>query len=381
MVVSENMPKKRTTVDFIHQNGYDAEVHYALTEDGYILTLQRIVKNDPKLPKERPPLLMVHGLQSCAINYVAYLGKDSLAFMMADRGYDVWLGNVRGTPDSMNHTSIDVQKNPKEYWDFSIHKIGYYDTPAMIDYILKKTGFSKLFYQGHSQGGTILFIMGSTRPEYNKKIALASLFAAVATLKYADNQFFIGASKNWRSLRAITSTLGIYQVPGNGAIKAFCQFTGRISGLRLLCRSYLFLTAGYEDNDQLDLKLLPDIFVNFPASASMQQIFHFLQIFDTGKFRQYDYGEEKNIELYGSPEPPAYDPKLITAPIAYYYGENDCFTTPEDVKYWTDQLPNVVLLHKVPYKKFNHIDFLIAKDIVPLLHNTVADTIEKYTER
>lgn len=64
----------------------------------------------------------------------------------------------------------------------SWHEIGYYDLPAMIDYILKKTGHSQLYYIGHSQGTTSFYVMGSERPEYNAKIKAMINLAPVAFL-------------------------------------------------------------------------------------------------------------------------------------------------------------------------------------------------------
>ena len=59
--------------------------------------------------------------------------------------------------------------------------MGYYDIPATIDYIIAITG-EKLYYIGHSMGTTILFVMTSTRPEYNAKLRLAFALAPVAFL-------------------------------------------------------------------------------------------------------------------------------------------------------------------------------------------------------
>lgn len=72
------------------------------------------------------------------------------AYKLADAGYDVWMGNARGTEASREHVLLDPKE--KEFWSFSWHEIGYYDLPACIDHILNATNHEKLFYIGYSQG-------------------------------------------------------------------------------------------------------------------------------------------------------------------------------------------------------------------------------------
>lgn len=48
-----------------------------------------------------------------------------------------------------------------------------------------------------------------------------------------------------------------------------------------------------------------------------------------GGFAQYDYGPERNKEIYGSEKPPQYNLSKILAPVAVYYGENDVLITNE----------------------------------------------------
>lgn len=72
-----------------------------------------------------------------------------LAYKLYDLGYDVWMGNCRGNRYSRNHIYLDPDH--KDFWDFSFHELGNMDAPAMLDYILTKTGFEKAHYVGHSQ--------------------------------------------------------------------------------------------------------------------------------------------------------------------------------------------------------------------------------------
>lgn len=51
------------------------------------------------------------------------------AFRLVTHGYDVWLGNQRGTKHSLGHETLNYKKN-KAYWEFSFTGIGLYDAPA-----------------------------------------------------------------------------------------------------------------------------------------------------------------------------------------------------------------------------------------------------------
>ena len=55
---------------------------------------------------------------------------------------------------------------------------------------------------------------------------------------------------------------------------------------------------------------------------SLKQGLHFIQLSNSGYFRQYDYFEE-NTAHYNSSEPPDYNISSITAPVYLYRGEQD----------------------------------------------------------
>lgn len=65
-------------------------------------------------------------------------GEKSVAYQIARRGYDVWLGNNRGTNYSRKHVNYDLadKETHIKYFDFSFVELAKYDVPCMIDFVL-----------------------------------------------------------------------------------------------------------------------------------------------------------------------------------------------------------------------------------------------------
>tara|TARA_B110000285_G_C15047665_1_gene575215 strand:- start:775 stop:963 length:189 start_codon:yes stop_codon:yes gene_type:complete len=57
-------------------------------------------------------------------------GGASLAYVLANAGYDVWLGNNRGNKYSRANTKLDPSKDKATFFDFSFFELGKYDAPA-----------------------------------------------------------------------------------------------------------------------------------------------------------------------------------------------------------------------------------------------------------
>ena len=76
-------------------------------------------------------------------------GKISLAFVLAEKGYDVWLNNSRGNRYSRSHIYLDPDTD-KQFWDYSFEEMAKYDQPALFDFVLNKTGARNVTYIGHS---------------------------------------------------------------------------------------------------------------------------------------------------------------------------------------------------------------------------------------
>lgn len=104
-----------------------------ITEDGYMLNLHRIPCGRAGCDGKRQPVFLQHGILASSADWVLSGPEKALGFILADLGYDVWLGNARGNTYSRHHISMST--NDKKYWDFSFHEMAIYDIPAEIDFI------------------------------------------------------------------------------------------------------------------------------------------------------------------------------------------------------------------------------------------------------
>ena len=119
------------------------------TEDGYILQLDRICKNETLNDGNAPRVLVLHGIEDSSFTWIANSVDKAPGFMFADAGIDVWLGNNRGNMFSKEHKQLDTHS--ADFWDFSFEEMGLYDVPAFIDKILEVTGAEQIdSYVGHS---------------------------------------------------------------------------------------------------------------------------------------------------------------------------------------------------------------------------------------
>ena len=96
-----------------------------------------------------------------------------------DAGYDIWMGNNRGTKYSNVSDKFPVNDDSFERWDFSWAELGLYDDPAFMSLIMEKTGQRKVNYIGYAMGTTQMFYGLTHREEdfyadnMNKFVALA----------------------------------------------------------------------------------------------------------------------------------------------------------------------------------------------------------------
>ncbi|XP_043069808.1 lipase 3 isoform X3 [Drosophila bipectinata] len=285
----------KVTATLITNHNYPVEEHTVHTPDGYILTIYRIPTSFKSQQLngtiEKKVVFLQHGILCASDDWIINGPETSLAYMFADAGFDVWLGNARGNTYSRQHKHI--HPDTSDFWRFSWHEIGVYDLAAMLDYALAESKSSSLHFVAHSQGTTTFFVLMSSLPWYNEKT------------------------------------------------------------------------------------LLTDVCVTHPAGASTSQIIHYLQLYTSGDFRQYDHGREQNEILYQQAIPPSYNVRNIKTCVEMYYSENDYMSAVEDVEYLASLLP-CVELYRIPYSDWNHYDFLWSINVKEVINNRILDKILVY---
>lgn len=358
----------------ISKYGYPVEEHKVKTEDGYIVTMIRI-------PSEGPVVFVMHGLLGCSDDFVTAGTQSGIAYLLADEGYDVWLGNARGNKHSRTHETLDPSTH--QFWDFSWDEIGRYDLPAKIDHILEVRNQTQLIYVGHSQGSTTFFVMASELQEYHDKISLMVALTAPTALPNIKSPFLnfikIVTLNHPEFLFTLAKEMGIHEfLPSTDLVKNFGpSICGKEELAEIVCGNIMFMFCGF-NAAQLNITQLPVIFSHQPSGASTKQVEHYSQAVMSGEFRRFDHGEAKNIELYGSKTPPEYAVEKITTPIVMFYSDNDWLVSVEDTDALRERLQNVVEVYQIPDPLFNHVDYLFAKDVKTLVFNKLSSVLQQY---
>ncbi|CAG9768677.1 unnamed protein product [Ceutorhynchus assimilis] len=363
----------------IKRHGYPVETYKTFTKDGYILPVYHIphgLKKPTAEIKNKSAILLVHGMGASPHTYIILGPKFSLPYFFADRGYDVWLFSARGVRSTLErkHKKYDWDKDRK-YWMFSLHEISIYDLPSTIDFVLNYTGQEKLSLIGHSAAGNEFFSMFSDRPQYNEKVKIAISWGSSPIVKRTDYPLAMLLSALvpvWKGLNRL--------LRASEFLPMFKQFWDLVKDVCAnpnwtemcnLCTAMIGSHKSVIQNPK-DIQIIAS---NLPR-LSGRQLFHFMDNFNNGTFRKYDYGPKINIHLYGQRSPPHYNLSAATAPTAFFIGSWDSIINIEDIYESVAQIPNTVLIYQIPFDKFTHTDFIFARKAASLVYKPTLKLIK-----
>ncbi|KAI8606990.1 Alpha/Beta hydrolase protein [Chytriomyces sp. MP71] len=175
--VALHLSKTVDALDLIVIGGFPTEKHTVRCNDGTLLTIHRILISNAQQREAARPVLLWPGFGGSSNCFICQPHKrDNLAFILADAGFDIWLGN----PRNVVYTTFSNEAS-RPALQFSMDDIIELDIPSVVDYILQSTRKEKLAYIGVSQGTTALFGALALHDTLNTKISVA--IAIAPTLK------------------------------------------------------------------------------------------------------------------------------------------------------------------------------------------------------
>ncbi|CAL1407248.1 unnamed protein product [Linum trigynum] len=317
----------------ITNQGYTCEEHTVTTSDGYILSLQRIpVGISGGSPGKRTPVLLQHGVLMDGMTWLLLPPSQSLAFVLADKGYDVWIANSRGTKYSRGHVSLTT--DDKAYWNWSWDELVNYDLPATVGYVHNQTG-QNMHYVGHSQG-TLTALAAFSNGQLMNMVRSAALLCPIGYLGHMSSFFskvgadlFLAEELNWLNINEFDPK----GIDAANLLHDICKVPGVSCGD--------LLTAITGKNCCLQSSTV-DLFLKYePQPTSMKNMIHLSQMVRRGTLAMYDYNnEDDNMSHYGQPSPPDYNMKNIPTefPLFFSYGGSDGLSDKSDVRFLLDVL-------------------------------------------
>eukprot|EP00003_Mantamonas_plastica_P005262 TRINITY_DN141_c3_g1_i1.p1 TRINITY_DN141_c3_g1~~TRINITY_DN141_c3_g1_i1.p1 ORF type:complete len:418 (-),score=104.72 TRINITY_DN141_c3_g1_i1:15-1268(-) len=362
----------------IESKGFPCEYHQSTTHDGYRLGMFRIPHGRNMSDQvQRPVVMLQHGLVDCSFTWVVNEANESLAYLLADAGFDVWLGNNRGNDYSTNHTTLNVDS--KQFWEFSWDQMALKDLPAMVATIHAKTGTKNIGYVGHSEGTMIMHAFLDTQPQ------LASLFNSYVALGPVAR---VGnVRQEFLHILADMDFGEILKLFGEKRFLPTPQFLQKYFGFLCerephLCDSIITFICGTPSVSHMNDSKWEEISHFEPGGTSVQNGIHFSQMLKSDLFQAYNYrSEAENRKHYNSPTPPIYN--MTNFPIAqlpsmYVYGGDDTLADPKDVQWllsqFTQKPEEVIYL-----PGFAHLDFVWAYDANPIFYPRVINFLKKHS--
>ncbi|XP_053307248.1 lysosomal acid lipase/cholesteryl ester hydrolase-like [Spea bombifrons] len=352
--------------------GYPSEEYEVITEDSYILSINRIphgIKRSSPVPK--PVVYLQHGLLADGSNWVTNLANNSLGFILADAGYDVWIGNSRGNTWSRKHRTLSPEQ--AEFWAFSYDEMAKEDLPAVINFILKKTGQEQIYYVGHSQGTTIGFIAFSSMPELAKKIKMFFGLAPVATIKFSNSPL---AKLGYFPEFIVKDLFGKKEfLPQTYFIRWLATHLCTHELVDNLCGNIFFVLCGFNEKN-LNMTRVNVYSSHCPAGTSVQNMIHWGQAVKSGELKAFDWGYKGNIAHYNQTTPPCYRVRDMKIPTALWSGGNDWLADRKDIAMLLTQVSNLVYHKEIP--EWEHLDFIWGLDAPYRMYNEILDLMKKY---
>lgn len=366
--------------------GYPLQRITVQTEDGYLLNIYRIPsgKNAPETKENKKQVVLLwHGLLDSSATWVLNGAERSLGFILADAGFDVWMGNSRGNTFSRDH--IELKIDGREYWDFSFDEMAKHDLSSTINAILVRTKAKQLAYVGHSQGSALGFIKFSQDAALAKKVSIAIMLAPVVFVSHLSSPIlrYLARFSTVDLMYSLGKKEFMPGLPGPSS-----RFFGWICDrYPMACTNFYMALAGY-NRGNLDNSHWDDYMAYTPAGSSAKNMVHWAQAvrntdstaclaFDYGTKCHHLWGGKKkcNQDIYGTRVPYKYHIEDFGVPLALFWGGKDLLSNSTDVEDLIGSLHPDILQQQSFIPQYEHLDFTWGIDAHVLVYPSILKLI------
>uniref|UniRef100_A0A7N0UCQ8 Lipase n=1 Tax=Kalanchoe fedtschenkoi TaxID=63787 RepID=A0A7N0UCQ8_KALFE len=357
-------------------HGYKCQEFEVETGDGFLLSLQRIPEGrvGGGGGRSRPPVFVQHGILVDGMTWFLNPPDRNLPLILADRGFDVWIANTRGTRFSRRHRNLNPSQ--REYWNWSWDEIVAYDLPAAFEFVHRQTG-QKMDYIGHSLG-TLVALASISEGKLVDKLKSIALLSPVAYLSYMKTPLGVIAADAF--VGEMIQLLGFSEFNPKG--KAVAKL------LKILCASpgvdcYDLLSAITGKNCCMNSSTV-EVFLKYePQPTSVKNMVHLAQTVRRRAVSKFDYGTRaRNVRHYGQARPPVYNLSSIPRdlPIFIAYGGRDSLSDDRDVETLLDslRLHDGDKLTVLFVKEYAHADFIMGVNARDVVYNALISFFNRW---
>uniref|UniRef100_A0A8R1XXN8 Lipase n=1 Tax=Onchocerca volvulus TaxID=6282 RepID=A0A8R1XXN8_ONCVO len=353
-----------TTLEIVAYYEYPSEIHTVTTDDGYILELHRIPGGKAENRTGNASKFVVflqHGFVSSSAVWVTNLPNQSAAFIFADAGFDVWMGNVRGNTYSTKH--VNYTQNDLKYWDFTFDEFAKYDLDSMINCVLNQTRQHSLYYIGYSEGTLTMFAKLSIDQIFAQKIRKFFALGPISTMAYIKGLIKTAATKFFRPLKMLIKISGNFMA-SKSLFQKISKSTCSLKSIVEHCENLMFQMIG-PPNVRMNVSRIPVYMSHIPAGTSTANVLHWAQMVNSRKIQMYDYGsEEENMMHYNMSTPPLYNLSLINVPDGLLA-----------------KIPRKYLIQNNELQNFNHFDFVWSIHAADQIYKPIIEDERKCNQR
>ena len=334
----------------IERFGHKLEKNEVITKDGYILSLWHLIPNF--VVNINKVIYLQCGFANSGLCYF-YLEDKSLPYLLQERGYDVWIGNNRGSEPCLKHISKDSSKSTGDFWDFSMDDFIKYDIISEINYIKNRTNAKKVDFIGYSEGSALFLMLYMDNPNYVE--SSIKKFVSIGTVPNLSN---VTVSLT----ELIDKVYGLLKIS-----EIFTKVLKVNDGERAAIKSAykanpiyfikLFREKGLISN-RTDYDGLSKFFAHYPTSTSIYNLYHWEKIQEKGKLVYYNPRSENSNELK------EYDLNVLKKwKIKAFISRSltDSYSSYNEVTKLYENIENKSLVTIFDSTGFAHLDYALAK--------------------